>query len=101
MRAFNVEKLRPNLRFPSWPWHLLATASSSALRQGPTHLSLHWSEEKSFRGRSFYKHLTPNGAKSHKTLLHFKVESTNGKWSLRIGPDYSPLVDSTLKCNRV
>jgi len=71
----SILKLRPNLRFQSWPWHLLATANSSALRQRLTH---RWSEEKSFRGRAFYKHLAPNGAKSHKTLLHFKVEGSEG-----------------------
>jgi hypothetical protein len=32
IRAFNVEILW-DLHFQSWPWHLLATASRSALRQ--------------------------------------------------------------------
>src|ERR1044071_7965935 len=30
---------------------------------------------------SFYKHLAPNGAKSHKTLLYFKVESATSNLS--------------------
>jgi hypothetical protein len=72
----SILKLRPNLSFQSWPLHLLATASSSALRQTLTDLSLRWSEEKSFGGRAFYKHFAPKGARSHKTRLHFKVEST-------------------------
>jgi hypothetical protein len=37
----------------------------------PTYVSLRWSEEKSFGGRVFYKHLAPNGAKSNNVLLHF------------------------------
>jgi hypothetical protein len=43
----------------------------------PTYVSLRWSEEKSFGGRAFYKHLAPNGAKSNNILLHFQIESAN------------------------
>jgi len=63
MRAFNFE-IAQNLRFQSWPWHLLATASSSALRQRFTHLSLRWSEE----------NLCPEWGEKPQD---FKVESTN------------------------
>src|SRR5256885_13841284 len=36
----------------------------------PSYVSLRWSEEKFLRGRAFYKHLAPNGAKSNNVLLH-------------------------------
>src|ERR1051325_6103160 len=77
MRAFNYEQ-RPNLRFQSWPWHLLATASSSALRQRLTHVSLRWSEEKFWGDRAFYKHLAPNGAKSKASVV-IQSEFANDK----------------------
>jgi hypothetical protein len=37
----------------------------------PTYVSLRRSEEKSFGGRAFYKHLAPIGAKRSNILLHF------------------------------
>ena len=42
---------------------------------------------KNFRGRVFYKHLAPNGAKSNNVLVHFEVEYAHIPKSLR--PDYS------------
>ena len=36
----------------------------------PNYVSLRWSEENFLRGRAFYKHLAPNGAKSNNVLLH-------------------------------
>jgi hypothetical protein len=36
----------------------------------PSYVSLRWSGEKFLRGRAFYKHLAPNGAKSNNVLLH-------------------------------
>ena len=42
---------------------------------GPIYVSLRWTEEKSFGGRAFYKHLAPNGANGNNVLLHFQAES--------------------------
>jgi len=73
MRAFNFE-IASN---PSCP--VLAVASAGYRKQfctAPETQSFFAPLERReiFRGRSFYKHLAPAWAKSHKTLLHFKVE---------------------------
>src|ERR1051325_6594076 len=78
MRAFNFE-------IPSEPsLPVLAVASACYRKQFCTAPEIYSSfapleRRESFRGRSFYKHLAPNGANSNKTLLHFNVESTYDK----------------------
>src|ERR1051325_7857839 len=73
MRAFNFE-IASN---PSCP--VLAGASACYRKQFCTAPETHSSfapleRREIFRGRAFYKHLAPNGRRSHKTLLHFKVD---------------------------
>src|ERR1051325_5582498 len=72
MLAFNFEIASE----PSFPVLVVACAyyrKQFCTRHRLPHISLRWSEEKSFFGRVFYKHLAPNRAKSHKTLLHLKL----------------------------
>jgi len=78
----SILKLRPNLRFQSWPWHLLATASSSALRQRLTHLSLRWSEERAFRGRARSINISPRMGEEPQDPVALQSESTNDKYKV-------------------
>src|ERR1051325_6845014 len=81
MRGFNVE-IASGRSFP-----VLAVASACYRKQFCTAPETHssfvlWSQENCFAVARFYKYLAANGAKSHKTLLHFEVESRDRECSI-------------------
>jgi len=79
MRAFNLEfapePSLPVLAVPSACYQAVCTA------QAITHLSLGWSKEKPFRGRAFYKHVAPNGARATRLCCNSKLNPPSRMFS--------------------